>query len=82
MSMPDSTRLIIMRVRDRLASNPWSINNFGYGGWRVRSDDNTQWIRMVPENTRVVNPNYVEGNPEDDPENPKWLKPIEVDREA
>jgi hypothetical protein len=82
MTMPDSTLQITLRIRNRLSSTPWAINNFGWGGWRVRSDDNTQWFRMVPENTRVVNPNYVEGDPEDDPINPKWLKPVEIDREA
>lgn len=76
--MPESTKLVAMRVRNRLAVNQFQIDNFDYGGWRVRNETNTSWLRMGPVNVRIRNPLHDENtHAVDDPDFPLWLQPID-----
>lgn len=78
MTMPTSPKKILMRVRNRLAVDQFRIDNFEQGGWKVRNDTNTAWIRMGPTNVRVRNPLHDENTHQPDDENfPLWLEPID-----
>lgn len=77
MSMPESDKKILLRVRNRFSTEPWAIDNFEGGGWKVRNEDNTSWLRMRPENVRVANPEHDDSiHDPDDSDYPKWLEPI------
>lgn len=80
MSMPESTKKIHLRVRDRLRKSPWAVDNFHNNGWKVRSEDNTRWYNMGPENTRIRNPEHDPDTHEvDDADYPLWLEPTPVE---
>lgn len=84
MTMPTSTKKIYLRVRDRLAEvNQFQqVDNFELGGWKVRNEDNTGWIRMGPTNTRVRNPLHDDQtHAVDDPDFPLWLEPVDRSQE-
>lgn len=55
-------KTVRLRIRDlKNVSDPFHIKNFHKGGWKVRTSSG--WIRMVPENTVIKNPDYDETNP-------------------
>lgn len=69
--MPKTVRL---RVRDiKNVSDPFHIKNFHKGGWKVRTSKG--WVRMVPSNTKIVNPDFDATKPES-VENPKFTNII------
>lgn len=72
---------VILRPRDiRKEANQFRVSNFADAGWLVRNIENTGWYRMVPENTRIRNPEHDEAvHAPDDPEFPLWLEPFEPD---
>jgi hypothetical protein len=50
-------KAVVLRVRDvKNVLDPFHIKNFHLGGWRVRHEN--KWIRMVPENTLIKNPDH------------------------
>lgn len=67
---------VILRPRDvRRESNQFHLNNMGDGGWKVRNDQNNGWIRMVPQNTKIKNPNHDPAvHAPDDPNFPLYLE--------
>ena len=77
MSMPESPKKVHMYVRDRHnENNPWSVDNFHDRGWKVRSEDNSKWIVMGPENVRIRNPEHdPDVHDANDPDYPLWLQP-------
>ena len=64
--MPD----VLLRIRSAL-TEPF-ITNHHVGGWKVRNSENTGWVDMHVDNTKVYNPDFNESLPES-PSNPKWL---------
>lgn len=76
MTMPSSTKKIKLRIRDVNSNRPWSTDNFQQMGWKVRNNDNTSWVVMGPDNTRIRNPEHDSNNHAvDDPDYPLWLEP-------
>lgn len=72
-------RKILLRARDvNNPNNPFSVNNFPTGGWRVRNNTNTGWIRMTPRNTKIRNPDHdPDTHAPDDPNYPLYLDLVE-----
>lgn len=57
-------KTVRLRIRDlKNVSDPFHIKNFHKGGWKVRTS--AGWIRMVPENTVIRNPEHDPANPTD-----------------
>lgn len=67
--MPKQIKLRVRDVKNVL--DPFHIKNFHKGGWKVRTENG--WIRMVPLNTKIRNPDYDEANPAD-PEKPFYTE--------
>lgn len=69
-------KAVALRVRDvKNVLDPFHVNNFHQGGWKVLS--NNRWIRMVPENTLIRNPDHDPTiHTPDDPDQPYYTKVV------